>query len=86
MLHLDGTSANDELLRGMAAQMDVERLRPSLRLWRNGPAGFAVLDFSARGAQASALPELGASTIAADVRLDEPVELRWKLSPNAPVT
>ena len=86
MLHLDGTSANDELLRAMAAQMDVERLRPSLCLWRSGPAGFAVLDFSARGARASALPELGASTIAADVRLDEPVELRRKLSQNAPVT
>jgi hypothetical protein len=31
-LHLDGTSASEELLRAMAAQMDVERLRPSLRL------------------------------------------------------
>ncbi|MGH6822019.1 MAG: asparagine synthase-related protein [Methylocella sp.] len=86
LLHLDGTSASEELLRAMAAQMDVERLRPSLCLWRNGPAGFAVLDFSARGAQASALPELSASTIAADVRFDEPFELRQKLSGDAPVT
>jgi asparagine synthase (glutamine-hydrolysing) len=86
MLHLDGTSASEELLRVMAAQMDVERLRPSLCLWRNGPAGFAVLDFSVRGAQASALPELSASTIAADVRLDEPVEIGRKLYGDAPVT
>ncbi|MGH6835917.1 MAG: asparagine synthase-related protein [Methylocella sp.] len=86
MLHLDGRSASEGLLRAMAAQIDVERLRPSLCLWRNGPAGFAVLDFSARGAQASALPELGASTIAADVRLDEPFELGRKLSGDAPVT
>jgi asparagine synthase (glutamine-hydrolysing) len=85
-LHLDGTSANEELLRAMAAQMGVERLRPSLCLWRNGSAGFAVLDFSARGAQTSALPELSASVIAADVRLDEPVELGRKLSGDAPVT
>ncbi|MGH6846417.1 MAG: asparagine synthase-related protein [Methylocella sp.] len=86
MLHLDGASASEELLRAMAAQMDVERLRPSLCLWRNGPAGFAVLDFSTRGAEAPALPELGASTIAADVRLDEPVELGRKLSCEVPVT
>jgi asparagine synthase (glutamine-hydrolysing) len=79
VLHLDGATASEELLRAMAAQMEVKRLRPSLCLWRNGPAGFAVLDFSARGATASALPELGASTIAADVRLDEPVALGRKL-------
>jgi asparagine synthase (glutamine-hydrolysing) len=84
-LHLDGTSVSEELLRAMAAQMDVKRLRPSLCLWRNGPVGFAVLDFSARGAQASTLPELGTSTIAADVRLDEPVALARKLHANAAV-
>ncbi len=86
IVHLDGTSASDELLRAMSAQMNAERLRPSLCLWRNGPVGFAVLDFSARGAQASALPELNASTIAADVRLDEPGELERKLHSDAPVT
>src|ERR1035437_312832 len=79
VLHLDGAIASEELLRAMAAQVDVPRLRPSLSLWRNGPAGLAVLDFSARGAPASALPELGASTIAADVRLDEPVALERTL-------
>jgi asparagine synthase (glutamine-hydrolysing) len=79
VLHLDGAAASEELLRAMAAQMDVKRLRPSLGLWRNGPVGFAVLDFSARGMAASALPELGTSTIAADVRLDEPLALARKL-------
>ena len=86
VLHLDGANAREELLRAMAAQMDVPRLRASLRLWRDGPVGFAVLDFSARGAPASALPELGAATIAADVRLDEPVALGRKLVGDAPVT
>jgi asparagine synthase (glutamine-hydrolysing) len=85
VLHLDGANASEDLLRAMAAQMDVSRLRASLRLWRDGPVGFAVLDFSAHGAPASALPELGASTIAADVRLDEPVALRRKLDGDAPV-
>src|ERR1039458_3730564 len=86
VLRLDGVNASEELLRAMAAQMDVPRLRPSLSVWRDGPVGLAVLDFSARGAPASALPELGASTIAADVRLDEPVALARKLDGDAPVT
>jgi asparagine synthase (glutamine-hydrolysing) len=85
VLHLDGANASEELLRAMAAQMEVKRLRPSLCLWRNGPAGLAVLDFSARGEPAPALPELGASTIAADVRLDEPVALAQTLNGDAPV-
>jgi asparagine synthase (glutamine-hydrolysing) len=79
LFQLDGANADETLLRAMAARMDVPRLCPSLRLWRNGPIGFVVLDFSGRGAPASALPELGASTIAADVRLDEPVALVRKL-------
>ena len=75
ILHLDGANASEDLLRAMAAQMDVPRLRPSLSLWRDGPVGLAVLDFSARGGPAPALPETAASIIAADVRLDEPVAL-----------
>lgn len=75
VLHLDGASANEALLRAMAGQMDVPRLRPSLRLWRDGPVGLAVLDFCARGALPSALAQTASSTMAADVRLDEPAAL-----------
>jgi asparagine synthase (glutamine-hydrolysing) len=42
------------------------------------------LDFSARGAPPSALPESGASIIAADVRLDEPTELARQLGARTP--
>jgi asparagine synthase (glutamine-hydrolysing) len=82
--HLDGATASEDLLRAMAAQMDVPRLRPSLCLWRGGPAGLAVLDFSARGAPAPPLPETAASIMAADVRLDEPVALARMLGRDAP--
>jgi asparagine synthase (glutamine-hydrolysing) len=54
-------------------------LAPSLRLWRDGPVGLAALDFSARGIPVPALTESGASTMAADVRLDEPDVLRRAL-------
>jgi asparagine synthase (glutamine-hydrolysing) len=84
VLHLDGAHAREDLLRTMAAQMDVPRLRPSLRLWRDGPVGLAVLDFSARGAPAPALPETAASIMAADVRLDEPDALARMLDRDAP--
>jgi asparagine synthase (glutamine-hydrolysing) len=75
VLHLNGANADEDLLRAMAAQMDVPRLRPSLGFWHKGPVGLAVLDFSVRGAPAPALPESATSIIAADVRLDEPVAL-----------
>jgi asparagine synthase (glutamine-hydrolysing) len=73
ILHLNGANASEELLRNMAAQMDVPQLRPSLRLWRDGPVGFALYDSSAH--EAPALAETAASIIAADVRLDEPIAL-----------
>ena len=79
VLHLDGAHANEDLLRAMAAQMDVPRLRPALRLWREGPVGLGLLDFAARDASAPALPETAASIITADVRLDEPVALAHML-------
>ena len=50
IFQLDGANANEERLRAMMAQMDVPRLRPSLRHWRDGSVALAVLDFSARGA------------------------------------
>ena len=84
VLHLDGANANEDLLRAMVAQMDVPRLCPALRLWRNGPVGLAVLDFSARSAPTPALPETAGSIIAADVRLDEPIALARLLGGNAP--
>jgi len=65
IFHLDCTDAREGLLRGMAAQMSVSRRRPSLRLWQDGPVGLAVLDFSAHDAPVPALPESGASTMAA---------------------
>jgi asparagine synthase (glutamine-hydrolysing) len=76
IFQLDGAIAAETLLRAMIAQMDAPRLHPALQLWRDGPVALAVLDFSARGGTASALPEQQASIIAADVRLDEPVKLR----------
>jgi asparagine synthase (glutamine-hydrolysing) len=82
LFHLDRTDAREGLLRRMAAQMSVSRRRPSLRLWRDGSVGLAVLDFSAHDAPASALPESGASTMAADVRLDEPDALRRRFGGN----
>jgi asparagine synthase (glutamine-hydrolysing) len=86
LFRLDGTNGSEDLLRAMAAQMDVPRLRPSLRLWQDGPIGLAVLDFSARGAPAPALPETASSIMAADVRLDEPIALARMLGGNAPET
>ena len=79
LMQLDGTAANEDLLRRMAAQMDVPRLHPSLTLWRDGPVGLVLLDFSEGAKQVRPLPQPGASTIAVDVRLDEPAELRIKL-------
>lgn len=84
VLHLDGANASEDLLRAMAAQMNVPRLRPSLRLWREGPVALAVLDFSARGAPVSVLPETARSIMAADVRLDEPIALARTLGGDAP--
>src|SRR5665213_1167653 len=83
VFHLKGEGASEELLRAMVAQMDVPRLRPSLRTWRAGPVGLAVIDFAARGAPAPALPAKGASTIAADVRLDEAAALAHRLGGDA---
>lgn len=76
ILKLATADAAEEELRAMAAQMNISRLRPSLSVWHDGPVGLAVLDFSACGGKAPALPELGGSIMAADVRLDEPDALR----------
>ena len=79
IFYLDGMDAREDLLRAMAAQMNVSRLPPSLCLWRDGPIGLGVLDFSGR----AALPESSGSTMAADVRLDEPDVLRLMLGGSA---
>ncbi len=83
VLNLDGANASDDLLRAMAAEMAVPRLRPGLSLWRDGPVGLAVLDFSSRGGPVRAIPETAASVMAADVRLDEPVALARLLDQDA---
>lgn len=75
VLQLDGASADEDLLCAMAAQMDETRLRPGLRLWHDGPVGFALLDFGVRGVAAPALPETPGAVMVADVRLDEPAAL-----------
>ena len=67
IVQLDGTPASESLLRKMISQMDVPRLRPSIRVWRDGLVALAVLDFSARGSPALPLSEL---------RPDLPVGLR----------
>jgi asparagine synthase (glutamine-hydrolysing) len=85
LYRLDGAPASETLLRAMAAQMDVPRLRPSLALWREGPVGMAVLDFSARGRPALPLPATDGSVLAADVRLDEPAMVARKFGSTAPV-
>lgn len=85
LYRLDGVDASEPLLRAMAAQMDVPRLRPSLALWLDGPVGLAVLDFSARGKPARPLPETNRSVLAADVRLDEPAALAGKLGCTTPL-
>ena len=74
VFQLDGRDASETMLHAMVARMDVPRLRPAHRLWRAGPVGLAVLDFSARGA--TSLPEIAGVTIAADVRLDQPEIVR----------
>lgn len=68
LLQLNGMAASEELLRAMAAQMDVPRLHPRLTTWHEGPAALAVLDFAAT--PTAALQD-GARILAADVRLDE---------------
>lgn len=76
ILSLNESEASEKTLRAMAKEMSVARLHPSLSVWRDGPVGLAVLDFSARAAPPFLLPERGASVMAADVRLDEPDALR----------
>jgi asparagine synthase (glutamine-hydrolysing) len=76
ILHLDGGSADDARLRAMIAQLDVPRLKPAVRLWREGAIALSVLDFTAPGKSTSALPEQGASIIAADVRFDDPAMIQ----------
>jgi asparagine synthase (glutamine-hydrolysing) len=79
LFNLDGTSARGELLRAMAQQMDVPRLRPALRLWCSGSVGLALLDFAARGESSASLPCTGTSTIVADARLDDLDALRQRV-------
>ena len=69
LMRLDGGNADEALLRRMAAQMDVPRLKPGLAVWREGQVALAVLDFAAGDVT---LAQAGAHVIAADVRLDEP--------------
>jgi len=71
IFELDGASASEPLLQKMISQMDVPRLRPSVRIWRDGPTALAVLDFSAPDRLSPGLPESANSILAADVRLDE---------------
>jgi asparagine synthase (glutamine-hydrolysing) len=81
VFHLDGAPANDDRLDRMVARMDVPRLRPSVRTWREGPVGLAVLEFSPCRAPGPppAWPERDGSIMVADVRLDEPDTLRRAL-------
>jgi len=75
LIRLDGEDADEALLRAMAAQMDVPRLRPSFGHWQQGPAALCVLDFSATSGTALALPQSSSRVMAADVRLDAPMPM-----------
>jgi asparagine synthase (glutamine-hydrolysing) len=83
VFQFNGTEVSDTLLRAMVAKMDVPRLRPSLQIWREGPVGIAVLDFSPSGSATTPLPETTHSIMAADVRLDEPNVLARTLGRDA---
>jgi asparagine synthase (glutamine-hydrolysing) len=80
LFQLDGTNAKEDLLRAMAAQMDVLDSRPALTVWREGPVALGMLDFSARGESPLALPETPSAVMAADVRLDEPAAFALELN------
>jgi len=84
VFHLNGATASEDSVRKMAAQMDVPHLQASLGLWREGPVGFGLLDFTARGSPAAQLPQTGASTMVADVRLDQPDPLARTLAVGSP--
>src|ERR1700761_2427644 len=79
LMMLDGSAASEDLLRRMAAQMDVPRLKPGLSVHCQGAIGLAVLDFVA---PAGALPVLNGQAMAADVRLDMPVLPSFKTGRN----
>src|SRR5437764_1241143 len=82
VFHLDGSAAGERLVRDMAGQMDVPRLRPLLRLWNEGPVALAELEFHG-GVPERDLPRLGSAVIAADVRLDDPTTLAHLIGANA---
>ncbi|HEX4275648.1 MAG TPA: asparagine synthase-related protein [Bryobacteraceae bacterium] len=77
IVQLDGHPADEQSLRAMAAAMQSPGTRSALITSFEGPAGLAVLDFSPN--PASCLPHLDTTTIAADVRLDDPASLRCEL-------
>ncbi len=85
-IRLDGANAPEEMVRAMAAQMDVPRLAPGLSLWRDGPIAMAVLDFSRHGTPGPELPAQNGTTIAADVRLDDRDALRQSLGADISTT
>lgn len=71
--HLDGRPASEQTLDAMAREMIAPGLDPSIRIWRDGPLGLAVVDFSRGGGASTPLtPDPEGRVLAADVRLDEP--------------
>lgn len=81
LVRLDGGPADPASVRAMAAAMTTPGLRPRLALRAEGPAALAVLDFAAPpGLPPDDLPDdlpvaEDGTWIAADARLDEPVDL-----------
>lgn len=75
LMRLDGNDADEVLLRAMAAQMVVPRLRPTFSAWQEGPTALGVLDFSVANGMALPLPQSSSLAMAADVRLDEPTSM-----------
>ena len=84
--HLDGRPADPPTLTAMCAAMQSD-LRPSkVETWVEGSVGLSVLDFSAVSPDAGLLQHgRNGVVLAADIRLDDPAELRrgLQLEPSA---
>ena len=77
---LDGSDLLPHRLQAMADGLRRSTAKAHCTLWHSGPAGLAVVDFDGtRPADDPLLRQPSGSLLAADVRLDEPVDLGQSL-------